>query len=280
MGRKSQNFCLTVFDTTVDQFKSIIDPITIHAVYQLEKCPTTGRLHIQAYIKTIEKYNFTELKLLLPESTHVEATKSPKAAIKYCSKPESRVDGPFTKGISTKESKYNLLRERVRARDLQTIVNDDYGLYLRHRRAILDEIAMQNTPQAFDHTRGIWLWGKSGTGKTQFVNNFKPFWKPLNKWWDGYDAQRYCLFDDIDADIWKWAVNYIKLWTDHYPVRGEIKGGFIHLVYEWFIITSNISLDDAISSIGINHRDAIKRRFKCFSTDSESWQFELTQLIS
>lgn len=40
-----------------------------------------------------------------------------------------------------------------------------------------------------DNVRGIWIWGKSGTGKTTFARteySTDIYPKGMNKWWDGY----------------------------------------------------------------------------------------------
>jgi len=280
MSRNARNFILTTYNIEKEELVKILTPIVENAVFQQERCPKTDRLHWQIYIKTKQPFSFRKLKPLLPNNTHVESTRSPKKAAMYCQKQDTRVDGPFFIGSNMEhKSTWDELRERIQRRELDTIIDKQFPLYIRHRRAILDELAKQQLPVSFNHCRGIWISGPTGCGKTRTCNELPIYWKPLNKWWDGYDGQRYVLFDDIDSDIWKWAINYIKLWTDHYPVRGEIKGGYTHLNYEWFICTSNQTLDESLANTPLNHIPAIKRRFIEFKTTSTDWCEQFKHLI-
>lgn len=63
-------------------------------IYQLEKCPETGRLHYQGYFRSEENVRFPQLKLLFPD-WHLEKRKGThKQAYAYCTKSETRQEGP------------------------------------------------------------------------------------------------------------------------------------------------------------------------------------------
>lgn len=281
MSRKAQNFCITAYNWTTDETRTKLEPITEHGVYQQEKCPKTDRLHIQGYIKTKQQYSYKKLKEILGNDVHIEATRSTAKSIKYCTKLETRISGPYTIGtIHIKTDQFTQLKEYISSGDIESIRRNCFPLLIRHRRHILEEISATTTPSSYAHTRGIWLSGPSGIGKTKFIHEQPDVYiKQHNKWWDGYTGNRIVCGDDWDESIWKWGMNYIKTWTDHYPTRGETKGGTIYLNYEWFIITSNLTLDESLIETAKAHHIAIKRRFIEIETKSDTWVSDLSGLI-
>lgn len=67
------------------------------AVWQLESCPDTGRLHLQGYAELESPMRLAAFKRRLGDDrAHVEERRGSSAqAIAYCEKPESRVAGPW-----------------------------------------------------------------------------------------------------------------------------------------------------------------------------------------
>lgn len=109
-----------------------------------------------------------------------------------------------------------------------------------------------------------WLYGKPGTGKTQWAWDHYPdlYVKDAgNKWWDGYHGQETVLLDDWDPknDI---LVQKLKIWADRYPFRAECKGGSMMARPKRIIITSNYAIDVCFNNI--EDVEAIKRRFKIY----------------
>lgn len=71
--------------------------------------------------------------------------------------------------------------------------------------------------------------------------------KDRNKWFDGYNGQQVIIVDDIDKSS-KCLSGHLKDWADHYPRRGEIKGGAVPLQHGSIVVTSQYSIDDLWSS--------------------------------
>lgn len=280
MARNAFNFCFTAYNWTPTKTLDILSPIVDNGVFQEELCPTTNRTHIQGYFKTKSAFSYKKLKEKLGADIHLEATRSVTKSIKYCTKAETRISGPYPIGnIHIKTDKFTQLSEYISRGDIRSIREQCFPLLIRHRRNILEELSATTSPSSFKHTRGIWLCGPSGIGKTRFIHQQPDLYiKPHNKWWDGYTGHRLVCGDDWDQSIWKWGLNYIKTWADHYPTRGETKGGTIYLNYEWFMITSNITLDESLIDIPTSHHTAIKRRFIEIKTDDD-WQTNLSGLI-
>lgn len=68
------------------------------------------------------------------------------------------------------------------------------------------------------------------------------------------------VLDDLGKDVAKALVNHLKLWADPwYNHPGEIKGSQIRLVHDFFIVTSNYSIEELdISEVD---KAALIRRF-------------------
>lgn len=72
-----------------------------YLVYQLEQCPDTGRLHFQGYLETARTVRLGFVRRLNGlEGAHFEhANGSPEQNKAYCTKQESRLDGPWEHGV-------------------------------------------------------------------------------------------------------------------------------------------------------------------------------------
>lgn len=82
----------------------------------------------------------------------------------------------------------------------------------------------------------IWLWGKSGTGKTRrAVETCKTFYiKDGTQWWDGYEQQEAIIIDDFDG---KWPFRDLLRLLDRYPYQGQFKGGYVKINSPYIFIT-------------------------------------------
>ena len=82
-----------------------------------------------------------------------------------------------------------------------------------------------------ESTRGIWYFGEAGTGKSRKAYDENPgaFRKSQNKWWDSYSGEAVVILDDLDKEGAKYIGHNLKIWTDRYACKGEIKGGTVQL---------------------------------------------------
>jgi len=67
---------------------------------QLEKCPTTGKLHYHVYIllSSLQQYTWVQRVIFNSHPVHLEVPKNDTASRKYCEKDDTRVDGPWELG--------------------------------------------------------------------------------------------------------------------------------------------------------------------------------------
>lgn len=104
----SQSYILTLFDNDLDQnrWQAFHDAIwedgkAVYIGSQLEKCPETGRIHWQAFIKFNRqtKQRGTYFKKFSPKIHFEVCSRERSAAINYGTKEETRLEGPKESGI-------------------------------------------------------------------------------------------------------------------------------------------------------------------------------------
>lgn len=273
------NWCATLYNCTTADVERLVKDVVKKAVFQQETCPETRRTHIQGVFSFNHRLRFNQVRDIFKDyQPHIEVCRNLQRSIDYCSKEASRSGD--TIHIGRTRTRDSTIKELIEKGDLKKIRDEHYGYFIRYRRTLLDDMVAQFKPTTSEHLRGIWLFGESGTGKTQFVSKLEStYFKAANKWWDGYMGERLIILDDIDHNIWKWGIHYIKRWTDHYAIIGEIKGSHANINHEWFIVTSNETLDESLKEVEYKHRIALKRRFIEFSTSTPSWEDALKVLI-
>lgn len=126
--------------------------------------------------------------------------------------------------------------------------------------ALLDQPAIEGDLVNF------WYHGPPGTGKSLYARLKYPlhFLKALNHWWDGYTGEEVVLLDEWELTSGKFLGHHLKLWSDRYPFRPEVKGSFLPPQRpKTLIITSNYSIDDCFG-VGVDPElnRAIHRRFR------------------
>nr|WQA30175.1 MAG: rep protein [Cressdnaviricota sp.] len=128
--------------------------------------------------------------------------------------------------------------------------------------------------------RGIWLTGPAGCGKSTWAHKLGEhlggyYEKSQTKWWDGYDRERVVVLDDLDTEV---LLHYLKIWSDKFPCKGEVKGATVWLHHEWFVVTSNFSILDITNKTGDSQHfyEALKRRFRelTLPPSAEYFQFD------
>lgn len=84
--------------------------------------------------------------------------------------------------------------------------------------------------------------------------------KGRNRWWDGYTNQKFVIMEDADPDNMQHMGGYVKDWMDRAPFKAEVKCGNAYPDYDWFIVTSQYTIDQVFPDKETN--EAVKRRCK------------------
>lgn len=260
-------------------------------VGQLEKSPTTEKVHFQGYCELSSKKTGTWIKNeLLVESAHLENRRGTRfeAAI-YCKKEDTRVSEPVEIGEPPKMTyAEKRMHKAEEARDMDTRVLleiadrpycalSDRPQWFRMwaaSRMLLYQTYLSDARLRQYEERDVQVtvyWGPTATGKTRtavdacaavgampvFMITFKHGEKP---WFDGYCGQSAIVFDEFDHN----AVNCqaFKRLTDRYHYQPEVKGGHVAARWDKVFITSNTDPRTWWQNADAGDRDACMRRIK------------------
>lgn len=254
------NYTSSEYDALVSTLSKTLEVRIRYAIVGKEVGPS-GTPHLQGYCSLSSKLSLKAIRELLSPRGHYEVARgNEEQNFTYCSK-----DGDFVEyGTRSKQGKRSDLD------DIADMIKDGATLtevfeaapatYIRNYRGIAHAQALLSQDYEHDSTRGIWIWGPPGTGKSHHARKHQPlsYWlKPQNKWFDGYAGQETIILDDLDTPC---LGHYLKIWADRYACSGEIKGGTVKLRHKTFIVTSNYSIESLFKDDSLMAQ-AIKRRF-------------------
>ncbi|AJD07507.1 replication-associated protein [Odonata-associated circular virus-4] len=267
-------YIFTINNPTEDDTDKLqLAPGITSIAYQYER-GETGTRHIQGAIRFARRTTFNQVKRILPRA-HIEAARGTwQQCMDYCTKLETREEGPFLLGKCANEdmAPYQRLEEDIKngaTRD--DIENRHFKLYLRHHTAINHILTFHTKPRSNKPTVTV-LWGPTGTGKTRAVvkrasnRGDSLYIKERGKWWDGYAGQAICLLDEFYG--WLPFGCLLRL-LDRYPNRVEYKGGSTQFTSDEIWITSNKEPKDWYKE---EYMDALFRRLdRIVFCDTNVW---------
>lgn len=228
-----------------------------------ETCPTTGTPHLQGYV-AFKNPRSWDAVADMHEHWHIEAAKgTAQQNYIYCTKsgdfmelgekPMTPADG----AKMTNQERWGLAKEgRFEELDPEHIKIYEY-IYAKYQ-TVEDIPVLDNQ----------WIYGPSGCGKSSIVRleNSAFYTKGMNKWWDGYQGEEVVVLDDFDPTHGSFLSYFLKIWSDHYVFRAEVKGGSMQIRPKKFIITSQYTIEQCFRlKDGEPDQptiDAITRRFK------------------
>ena len=264
---RSRDFLLTVprqDAPTASQLQQIFTDIhVLSAVFQLEKGKKTDYEHWQVFIRFKNQKRFSTLKSQLTKSglksAHIESRKGTvEQAIKYCSKPETRLDGPYFFGdkIDTDTKKgertdLQKLRDKVLIDGLnfdQILMEDESGSaarYTAYLRSLIRARDKRKTAE-FRHLSVMYLYGPAGVGKSRWAlennkNNSVYRVSDYSHPFDAYDGEEVLVLDEFDGSMpLTLLLNILDGYCMELPARYENK----YAKYTSVVIISNKRLGD------------------------------------
>lgn len=254
MVNKGRCFCFTVqlpaVPDSTDACPVEIPEDSRYFVCQLESAPTTGQIHLQGYFSFNKPKSLGQLKNLPGfAGAHFEnARGSEQSNRDYCTKAESRLAGPWEKGVpraqgSGHRSDLEAASESCKrgASELE-LAEEHPSVYLRHRSNLLALKALYSVPRGKDEVTPLYVViGKTGLGKTRYVMEEcgdDLFVKTgTGKFWDGFKGEENVLFDDFRG---AYPFTELLRLANPGPYRVEIKGATVNFNPTAIWITSNL----------------------------------------
>jgi len=253
------NFAVSDEERLADLWRSQCLTYLVYGREQGER----GTPHLQGFISFQRKVRFCKVKEAVGSRAHCEVARgTPAEAAAYCKKDGAFVEfGELPAGRGARTELDDLARMLLDGASVAEIRRCYPGTYLKHRRAIRDEIRERVLPRDFKPTVKI-LWGPTGTGKTRSVYDFhlaeNVYKHDGGDWFDGYNGQDVVLFDDFSGSDFK--LTYLLKLCDRYPMRVPVKGDFVHFRPLVIYFTSNVDPEDWYKNAISEHRAAFFRR--------------------
>lgn len=272
----SKNFVFTWFDTSLglltDESPSPWTPpeTVSFAQYSVERCSTTGRVHLQGFVCYKKRTRITTVKKDLPTGAHLEVMRGPvSASIEYTSKPETHVAGPWRFGTAprdngdTKKTKWEALQADVKAGMCERDLYEKYPSFLDRSRGV-DKCISLYAPRIPDRPVDVYiLWGPASAGKSYrckqaFPDYFEAHGDLGLRTFLSYRGEKTVIIDAFLSIAWPMTSleSMIKDAVCDIPVMY----GSVKTLWTTFIITTNQHPDSMYT--GAVNRDALFTRVK------------------
>jgi len=233
-----------------DNFEEVLSGLPEHSyiVVGKEIGPKEKTPHLHVYVEFTQQHRWKKIVDVFPPGTDVQKAKgSPQQASDYCKKDHDYREEGTIKNPG-KRNDLDTVREILKTGGEREVM--DQATSVTAVRFAQMYLKVKERKRRFKPTV-IWLYGKAGLGKTRTA--MYDAWRRgygedvhlqcgQGKWWEGYDAHKAVIIDDIREDFFSFtrALNIL----DRYECRLENKGGSRQLLARVIYITSPLPPDE------------------------------------
>lgn len=239
-----------------------------YCVYQLEKCPETGRLHLQMFLQFDNQIRLSTIKDLCP-GAHAEPCKAAeKNNERYCSKEASRLAGPWTYGVKVTKGQrtdWDHVKEMAEAgnkcREI-VLAHPKLAPCVKGINVIID--CVRGPAPTMRDVRVFFLWGETGVGKTHRARNKYPdAYVTHGKYYEGKSFDGYDGEDTLIMDEWRWdewPLTLVNTLLDKFSCTLQCR--YYNRQARWtrVIILSNQQPSDCYPALSQTNKDTFLRR--------------------
>lgn len=242
---RPRSVCFTLNNPTSVEIETLKNNLATlkYGIFQLER-GANGTDHCQGYGSAENPTSFQRWKQLVGTRAHIEKARGTAEENKaYCSKEDTRIEGPFEYGVLPSPGlRSDLTSVICAARDVSVSMADvletNPEAFLKYHKGLLAIRNVSHGRRDFK-TEVFWYYGPTGTGKSRKANEEAPgaYWKPGGtKWWCGYDGHEAVIVDDYRRDLCTFH-ELLRLF-DRYPMQVECKGGNLQFIAKRIYITT------------------------------------------
>lgn len=252
LSQQARGFCFTDFKVDVNLMDKWPEYVHVkYAVWQKEVSPTTGREHYQGYVQFDRPTRMSAVASILPGAHLEKAMGTAQANKEYCTKEDSRIEGPWEYGKMSTQGERSDLDDFARQIDegvpMSLIASEHKSTYIRYSRGLWDYRSITRRPVARPGLRVIYLWGEPGVGKSRWAaercTGADCSWIEDNAhgWGGFYADERYIIFDEFRGSM---PLNSMLTLVSQAPYSIPVKGGFRAINADRIVFTSNTRPED------------------------------------
>lgn len=257
--KRCRSFRITIFEddnVSLDELDRLLRATPLKNercfAFQKEKCPDTGRLHLQGFLQTERETSYDAVRKSFPGGNiWVKKADNPLAALEYANKDDTRVEGyePFKRGDIKEQGKRTDIAAACEAIQQVGYVQaflDNPSQFVKYVRGFQEysRLLIEQHAPAIRPVMTQVFWGDAGSGKSHLAATASGgdcYRLPLPRgkgglWFDGYNNESTLIIEDFNG--WLQYKELLRI-CDGYKERWQVKGGFILAYWSTVIITSN-----------------------------------------
>lgn len=273
-GKRHRFYLFTWFNKPYSEAVTHFDALmtagkVTYACFQSERCPESGRYHLQGWCAFRGARTFSAAKVLISQTAHIEPARgNAEQCDKYCTKDESATDeakagleryqkGERPLGQGSRSDLHNVCEKVLKGVPLIDLCNDidTAPTMVKYHRGIEYLACHRDSPPSpYGHGLLYLLYGAPGSGKTYastklILPDHSRFNPPITSgdgkiWFDGYNREPIIVFNDVTAidpqqPMGNRATIFaelVKNLCDPIDLALPIKGGTVHKVRIWATI--------------------------------------------